>query len=65
LAEWFLARRPQAAVVFMSGNPTAEHWMAGFPILEKPFVHLDTLVATIREAMNHAHDPQQGAPLAA
>jgi len=65
LAEWFLAGRPDAAVVFMSGHPMQEHRLAGHPFIEKPFVHLDTLVSTVREALHHAHSAHLGAPVAA
>jgi len=65
LAEWFHATRPHAAVVFMSGNATHQHQLPGYPFIEKPFVHLDTLVATIRAAINPARAARQAATVAA
>jgi CheY-like chemotaxis protein len=65
LAEWVRANRPHAAVVFMSGHPVQQRRLAGYPFIEKPFVHLDTLVATVREAIHPAHTAQQATPAAA
>ena len=55
LADWFRAHRPHATVVFMSGNPMQQRRLAASPFIEKPFIHLDLLVSTIREALRHNH----------
>ena len=65
LAEWFHAHRPDAAVVFMSGNHIQQRRLAGYPFIEKPFVHLDTLVTTIREAIHPPRAARQAAQFAA
>jgi two-component system, cell cycle sensor histidine kinase and response regulator CckA len=65
LAEWFRATRPHGAVVFMSGNPMQQRRLDGSPFIEKPFVHLDALVSTIRKALRDAHAARKGAPAAA
>ena len=53
LAAWFRAAQPQTAVVFMSGNPMQHRRLEPCYFVEKPFVHLSTLLKTIREALNH------------
>jgi len=51
LAEWFWKTKPRAAVVFMSGNSLHRLRLREHPFIEKPFVHLDVLLKTIREAL--------------
>jgi len=53
LAEWFRVMRPGTAVVFMSGDSTERQRLNPCFFVEKPFVHLDILLNTIREALNH------------
>jgi two-component system cell cycle sensor histidine kinase/response regulator CckA len=65
LAEWFHATCPHAAVVFMSGNATHQHQLPGYRFIEKPFVHLDTLVATILEAIHPTGAARHAATVAA
>ncbi|MDR3402335.1 MAG: response regulator [Chthoniobacter sp.] len=65
LAEWFRAQRPQGAVIFMSGNPMQRRRLEEYPFIEKPFVHLDILVNTIRETLRRQHTTRQGASIAA
>jgi len=65
LADWVHANSPHAAVVFMSGNAGQQYSLAGHPVIEKPFVHLDTLVATVREAIHPAGTARQATPVAA
>jgi len=65
LATWFRAHRPHAAVVFMSGNPMQHRRLEEYPFIEKPFVHLDVLVNTIRETLRRQHATRQGTSVAA
>jgi len=53
LAAWFHVTRPGAQVVFMSGNPMQHRRLEPCHFVEKPFIHLDTLVEKIREVLNH------------
>jgi CheY-like chemotaxis protein len=64
LAEWFRAANPHAAVVFMSGNPMQRRRLQEFPFIEKPFVHLDALMATIREALDRTRAARAAAEAA-
>lgn len=61
LAEWFRVRWPGAAVVFMSGNPMHQRRLQPCYFVEKPFIHLDTLVKTIREALHDSRSAPQTA----
>jgi CheY-like chemotaxis protein len=53
LAAWFRATRPQTAIIFMSGNPMQLRRLQPCHFVEKPFIHLDTLVKEVREVLNH------------
>jgi len=61
LAKWFHVNRPGTAVVFMSGNSMHLHRLKPCYFVEKPFIHLDTLVNTIREALRHSRSAQPSA----
>ncbi|MEI9892543.1 MAG: response regulator [Chthoniobacter sp.] len=65
LAAWFCSQRPHAAVVFMSGNPMQHRRLEGYPFIEKPFVHLDVLVTTIRETLRRNRAAHQAVSVAA
>lgn len=65
LAEWFHIHRPEAAVVFMSGNSMHLRRLKPCYFVGKPFIHLDTLVNTIREALRHSQSSQRTASVAA
>jgi DNA-binding NtrC family response regulator len=53
LAAWFRATRPETQVVLMSGKTMQFHHLMPCHFVERPFVFLDNLVATIREVLNH------------
>jgi two-component system cell cycle sensor histidine kinase/response regulator CckA len=53
LAAWFRGVRPNMPIVFMSGNPAQFERLKPRFFVEKPFIHLDLLVGTIREALLH------------
>jgi two-component system, cell cycle sensor histidine kinase and response regulator CckA len=59
LAEWFRVTRPETAVVFMSGNPMQQRRLEPCYFVEKPFIHLDRLLKTVRAAIDehqtHTH----------
>jgi len=65
LAEWFRVTRPDTAVVLMSGNPMQRLRLEPRFFVEKPFVHLDTLVKTIRAALQQNRAAHQAASIAA
>ena len=65
LAEWFHITRPRTAVVFMSDHPMHHRRLQPCHFVERPFVHLDTLVKTIREALHQNRAAQGAASLAA
>jgi CheY-like chemotaxis protein len=54
LAEWFRLTRPHTAVVFMSGNPMQHRRLEPCHFIEKPFIRLDVLLKTIREALHQS-----------
>jgi len=65
LAAWVHVHRPHTAVLFMSGNPMQHRRLDGYPFIEKPFVHLDVLVNTIRETLRRLHAIREAAAAAA
>lgn len=64
-AAWFRSVRPQTPVVFMSGNPIRLSRLQPRYFVEKPFVRLDALVNTIREAIYHSNHTQPAISAAA
>jgi CheY-like chemotaxis protein len=52
LAKWFHANAPGMPVVFMSGNRMQHQRLRPCRFVDKPFVHLDILLNTIREALS-------------
>jgi CheY-like chemotaxis protein len=58
VAAWFFAARPDTPVVFMSGNPNRLERSEPCYFVENPFIRLETLVNTIREALYHNHAAQ-------
>lgn len=65
LAEWLRNVNGQCAVIFMSGNPMHRRRLEGYPFIEKPFVHLDVLLKTIREALDQKRAATEATPVAA
>lgn len=65
LADWFHINRPRTAVVFMSGNSMHLRRLEPCYFVEKPFIHLETLLNAIREALRHAQSSQLTASAAA
>jgi len=65
LAQWFRAARPHAAVVFMSGNKMPRERLEPCHFVEKPFIRLDTLLNTIREALHQRRAVYQTTSIAA
>jgi CheY-like chemotaxis protein len=65
LAEWFRVTRPHTAVVFMSGNPMQQRRLDRSYFVEKPFIRLDALVATIREALRDSRSTHHSTSAAA
>lgn len=55
LARWFHANRPEMPICFMSGNPIRLRSLGSCWAVEKPFIHIDVLVKTIRQALEHRH----------
>jgi CheY-like chemotaxis protein len=58
LAEWFHAIRPQVPVVFMSGNRMQHQRLRPCRFVDKPFIHLDILLNTIRGALRDSDSGQ-------
>lgn len=65
LAEWFRLHRPHTAVVFMSGNSMHHRRLEPCYFVEKPFIHLNALLKTIREALRQSQSALHSAPVAA
>ena len=53
VALWFRANCPRVQIVFMSSNCLRLRSLAPWRAVEKPFIHLDVLIKTIREAFDH------------
>ena len=51
LAIWLRAARPRTEIILMSGNFIRLGELVGFKTIEKPFVRLDLLIQTVREAL--------------
>jgi two-component system, cell cycle sensor histidine kinase and response regulator CckA len=65
LAQWFRAARPRTVVVFMSGNTMQRRRLEPCYFVENPFIHLDTLLNTIREALHYRRAAHQTTSIAA
>jgi CheY-like chemotaxis protein len=65
LAEWLRKVNGRSAVIFMSGNPMHRRRLEGYPFIEKPFVHLDLLLKTIREALDQERAASEATAVAA
>jgi CheY-like chemotaxis protein len=59
LADWFRLTHPESAVVFMSGNPLQQRRLQPRFFVEKPFVHLDMLLRTVRAALDEHQTTHQ------
>jgi CheY-like chemotaxis protein len=51
LARWCQARRPDVQIVFMSDTP-GRSCERGSWAVEMPFIHIDILIKTVRDALN-------------
>jgi CheY-like chemotaxis protein len=56
LALWCQASRPGIQIVLMSGTPGRLHALGPWTV-EGPFIHIDTLIKTIRNALDRATSP--------
>lgn len=53
LAPWFQAHHPRVQIVFMSGNRVRLRSIEPCWAVEKPFIHIDMLIKTIRDALDY------------